>query len=317
MNDIITAMNYSKKPTAQTEQSPVTPPADLSSRPTIVKYTQSSHNGIQIIPLYRHAIGFLLKGRMYLYDGDIRREAVAGDMYYLALGSHYVEYIPEGNRPFEQIVLYYDTRQLSRILNHLGLSYRIPIRNDHECPKCRARRNVIYPAWNTIRHFFGAINHYLKEDLFGKDRAAEDLLLTQLVYLLNRNEQCCLNPKILDSVDNESAEFERIVYDHIFKNISIEELARICNRSLTAFKKDFKRHFHDSPHRWFVQQRLMQGALMLISTGKSVSQIGVDCIFPNTSHFIKLFKKQFGVTPVVYRQREKKQKRIAEPAGKK
>jgi AraC-like DNA-binding protein len=47
----------------------------------------------------------------------------------------------------------------------------------------------------------------------------------------------------------------------------------------------------------------MQSRLLLISTSKSISEIGNECTFPNTSHFIKLFKKEFGCTPAIYRSR--------------
>lgn len=57
------------------------------------------------------------------------------------------------------------------------------------------------------------------------------------------------------------------------------------------------------PHRWFIRQRLMRSRLLLISTSKSISEIGVECAFPNTSHFIKLFKKEYGCTPAIYRSR--------------
>ena len=48
----------------------------------------------------------------------------------------------------------------------------------------------------------------------------------------------------------------------------------------------------------------------LISTNKSISEIGLACNFPNTSHFIKLFKKEYGMTPAAYRNRH--QQSIAE-----
>ena len=55
------------------------------------------------------------------------------------------------------------------------------------------------------------------------------------------------------------------------------------------------------PHRWYIKQRLMHSRLLLISTSKSISEIGNECTFPNTSHFIKLFKKEFRMTPAAYR----------------
>ena len=47
----------------------------------------------------------------------------------------------------------------------------------------------------------------------------------------------------------------------------------------------------------------MHSRLLLISTSKSVSEIGHECAFPNTSHFIKLFKKEYSITPSAYRVR--------------
>ena len=104
-------------------------------------------------------------------------------------------------------------------------------------------------------------------------------------------------------MDVASGNFEQIVYNHMFKDVSIEQLSEICNRSLTSFKKEFKRHFEMPPHKWYIQQRLMHSRLLLISTSKSVSEIGHECAFPNTSHFIKLFKKEYSITPSAYRVR--------------
>ena len=45
--------------------------------------------------------------------------------------------------------------------------------------------------------------------------------------------------------------------------------------------------------------------LLLISTDKAIAEIGTACAFPNTSHFIKLFRKQYGMTPATYRNRHR------------
>ncbi|MEG2614520.1 MAG: helix-turn-helix domain-containing protein, partial [Alistipes sp.] len=64
-----------------------------------------------------------------------------------------------------------------------------------------------------------------------------------------------------------------------------------------------RRLFRIPPHKWFIRQRLMRARLLLISTSLSISQIGTQCTFPNTSHFIKLFKKEYALTPATYRTR--------------
>ena len=65
-------------------------------------------------------------------------------------------------------------------------------------------------------------------------------------------------------MDLTKENFEQIVHNSIFTDISIEELAAKCNRSLTSFKKEFRKHFFEPPHKWFIRQRLMHSRLLLI-----------------------------------------------------
>lgn len=287
----------------------------------IVKYVETSHNGIQSLSLSRYAIGYILRGEKYIYYGDKRHRPSRGDLFYLGMGHHYTEDIPEEGHPFEQIMFYYTPSELQRILLHLNITYGLNISNDHTCENCRSFNHVVTPAWNPVRSFFVHTNNYLRDEAFLRDETAENIKMTELIYLISSHEDCCIKSKLLSNIDTAKENFEQIVYDHIFRDISIEELSRLCNRSLTSFKKEFKRLFSLPPHKWYIRQRLMHSRLLLISTSKSISEIGVECTFPNTSHFIKLFKKEYGLTPATYRNRHLEaarkssgQPRITEPA---
>jgi len=269
----------------------------------IVKYVETLHNGIQSLALSRYAIGYILRGTKYVYDGDKRQAFNRGDVFYLGLGHHYVENVPENGQPFEQVLFYYTPADLQRILLHLNITYGLNISNDHSCENCHNRTHVAMPAWSSLRNFFVNTNNYLRDESFLQDETAESIKMTELIYLIASHEDCCIKSKLLSNIDTAKENFEQTVYDHIFKDISIEELARLTNRSLTSFKKEFRRHFEMPPHKWYIRQRLMHSRLLLISTSKSISEIGVECTFPNTSHFIKLFKKEYRMTPAAYRSR--------------
>ena len=271
-------------------------------QPTIVKYIQSARNGTRLTTLHRHAIGYVIRGRRYLHHGDTRYEIEKDDVYYLGIGNHYVEDIPEPNKAFEQIVFYYDTLQINKILNYLSLNYRFEIRNDHECSGCRDRNAAGYPVWPALKSFFTSVGRYLDEGVFGRDSVAENLKMTELAYLLITNPDCCPKRFLLNNIDSSLADFEQTVYDSIFSDLTIEELARKCDRSLTSFKKEFRKHFNEPPHKWFIRQRLTHARLQVISSKKSIARIGIECGFPNTSHFIKLFKKEYRLTPIAYRR---------------
>lgn len=270
-------------------------------QPTIVKYAQPYSNGIQSHNLARHCIGYVLRGRKYIYYGDSRHEVAQGNLFYMTIGHHYTEDIPENNKPFEQIVFYYTTEQLAKIISHLNMTYRLNISSTHSCENCREYSHVVYPATNALKNFFTTANQYIKDDFFSHDETAESMKMTELIYLIVSQRDSCIKSKILDNVDVMKENFEQTIYKYIFEDISIEDLAKECNRSLTSFKKEFRRHFYEPPHKWFIKQRLMHSRLLLISTNKSIAEVGMECNFPNTSHFIKLFRKEYAMTPANYR----------------
>lgn len=92
-------------------------------QPMIVKYVESLHNGIQSQALSRYAIGYILRGTKYIYDGDKRQTLSRGDVFYLGIGHHYIENFPEGGQPFEQVLFYYTPGDLQRILMHLNITF--------------------------------------------------------------------------------------------------------------------------------------------------------------------------------------------------
>jgi AraC family transcriptional regulator, exoenzyme S synthesis regulatory protein ExsA len=85
-------------------------------------------------------------------------------------------------------------------------------------------------------------------------------------------------------------------------NLSLEEFAKLCSRSLSTFKRDFRRHYATSPGRWLLERRLECSARLLTTTSMNVTEIVFECGFEQPSHFSRAFKARFGRTPSEYRQ---------------
>ena len=180
-------------------------------QPMIVKYVESLHNGIQSQALSRYAIGYILRGTKYIYDGDKRQTLSRGDVFYLGIGHHYIENFPEGGQPFEQVLFYYTPGDLQRILMHLNITYGLNISNEHSCENCRNRSHVTMPAWNSLRNFFINTNNYLRDEDFRHDETAENIKMTELIYLIASHEDCCIKSKLLSNVDAAKENFEQTV----------------------------------------------------------------------------------------------------------
>ncbi|MFI3282119.1 MAG: AraC family transcriptional regulator [Rikenellaceae bacterium] len=268
---------------------------------SVVRYTATQNTGIEATVLSRHAIGYVVKGAKFIYDADRCIQVEKGDIFYLGLGTHHVENIVQPGSTFEQIVFYYSAEELKRIVTNFVSFDNIPISNSHSCPTCRLSNRIALKAPKLLSNFFTTLSTNISNGYFTHNTLAENLKLAELLYIIISHEDNCLTNKVFASIDTNKSSFEQIIYTNIFNDVSVEELASRCHRSLTSFKKEFKRLFDTPPHQWFLKQRLNYSKLLLISTRKSISEIGMECTFPNTSHYIKLFKKFYGYTPASYR----------------
>ncbi|MBQ7442448.1 MAG: helix-turn-helix transcriptional regulator [Bacteroidaceae bacterium] len=77
---------------------------------------------------------------------------------------------------------------------------------------------------------------------------------------------------------------------------SMTEFAKASGRSLSTFKRDFRKISELSPERWLTDYRL-RSAVELLRRGRRVSDACFDVGFKNVSHFSAIFKRKFGVTP--------------------
>lgn len=263
-----------------------------------VKYTTLKNRGVEPITLSRNAIGYVIHGEKCIHNGDTIHVISQGDIFILPQGTHYIEDIPAIDEPFEQIVFYYTASQMQQIIAKMDIVTTAfescdDVKSMRGCVSATPSRIVRNFLQATIRHYdYGGFNHNCD---------SEKIRLMEFAYLILSHENSSIRHAFLTSLDSARANFERVIYNNLFKDRSIQELALECSRSLTAFKKEFKQIFGMPPHQWYMYQRLHYAKLLLVTTRKSISQVGNESIFPNTSHFIKLFKRCFGMTPAHYR----------------
>ena len=80
-------------------------------------------------------------------------------------------------------------------------------------------------------------------------------------------------------------------------NLPVEKFGYLTGRSLTTFKRDFKKAFNTTPQRWLTQKRLELAHYRLSQNKSKPIDICYEVGFENLSHFSFAFKKQFGYSP--------------------
>ncbi len=288
---------------------------EMSTAPDVIKLSESSNHGIHSLMLSRMTVGYVVRGSKYIYCGDACTSVVEGDIFVYDAGLHYEENCTAANSAFEQILFYVSPETLQSILLSLNSNYGLSYTDRHRCPRCVKQDFVVSHASAAVRDFFAAVNASFARGGVQHNAIAQRIKLNELIYLLLSGDDSCVRSKILSNSDSVNGQFAMVIYDSVFKDISIETLAQMTNRSLTSFKKEFKRQFGTPPHKWFIAQRLNRSKLLLLSTGKTISEVGAECAFSNISHFIKLFKSRYNYTPAVFRQRFAKGEPVDSFAG--
>ncbi|MCB0712354.1 MAG: helix-turn-helix transcriptional regulator [Ignavibacteriae bacterium] len=91
----------------------------------------------------------------------------------------------------------------------------------------------------------------------------------------------------------------KVIQHHKFDKMSSEELAFLCNMSLSTFKRKFHDVYKTSPKKYIVQEK-MRKAEQLLRCRKRPSEIYGELGYEHLSSFSLEFKKHFGLSPKDY-----------------
>jgi len=91
-----------------------------------------------------------------------------------------------------------------------------------------------------------------------------------------------------------------LIEHNLLKELSLEELAFLANRSLSSFKRDFIKMYGVPPQQ-YIRDRKLEIAGKELLKGRSASELYLDYGYQHLSNFNTAFKRKFGVTPFIYR----------------
>ena len=117
-----------------------------------------------------------------------------------------------------------------------------------------------------------------------------------MVYLLHKKGRTFLEQFL--SVQNDYIKhFKSVVESNTLNNLTIQELAFLCNMSISTFKREFEKYYQESPIKWFAEKRLEHAAFLLKNKAKRPTDIYNEIGFESLSSFTQSFKQKYGATP--------------------
>ena len=245
-------------------------------------------DGKQIGFLTEHTLFFIMQGKKNFHFGNETITIDTNQLILLKRGIYSIsEYIPNGGH-FEALMIFVPDKFLKEFHFKTG-GFQKATKQKYPF--------AIIPSDELLNSFKSQYLNY-----FGKSfRPIEKILPLKLheLFLLLTSSTC--KSEVLNFINlcvtNHPTDIEFIVKNYLLQPLSISEFAKLSSRSVASFKRDFQRQFNTPPKQWINQQRLAYANTLLNSTGKNVSEIAFECGFENVSHFIKIFKKEYGITP--------------------
>lgn len=129
--------------------------------------------------------------------------------------------------------------------------------------------------------------------------------LPENLALLKMTEALSILRAIDPDIDSVLANFEdphkvelvSFMEKNYMFNMPLEKFGYLTGRSLTTFKRDFKKAFNTTPQKWLTQKRLELAHYELAEKKRKPVEVCYETGFENLSHFSFAFKKHFGYPP--------------------
>lgn len=136
---------------------------------------------------------------------------------------------------------------------------------------------------------------FIEELLLEKDPDTLENILIDLLLEFGEKDVADL---ATDSADSAKLVHDYIL-DHVHDLITLDKLQQISGLNKFSLIKNFKKLYITTPAAYHLQARVAE-AKQLLSNGADVLDICAALRFYDQSHFIREFKKMYGVTPGTY-----------------
>jgi len=232
-----------------------------------------------------HYFIYVIKGIVTLYDGYKYMELQAGECGIARknrLGRYFKRKV---NNELEKVILAFDAPFLKRFQER----HQLPVAPFHS-----TETFIPFPGNDLLPAYIYSLTPYYAHGQI--EEPFSDLKREELLLILLRT-QPELAGLLFDYRMPEKVNLEAFMMRNYKFNVSTERFAFLTGRSLSAFKRDFKTLFGETPNRWLIVRRLKEAHFLLEKEGKKPSEIYLDLGFETLSHFSFAFKKHFGLAP--------------------
>lgn len=232
-----------------------------------------------------HMLIWFISGETRIVQGEMTHNFKAGDIFLIPRNqpATIINY-PKDGLPHKTVVMVLSSKTLSEFYANIHVkSMTIPI------PKIYTFSN--HPLLQSC--LASLIPYFDVKDLPAN---IATLKITEAISIL-RAIDTGIDAVLTNFEDPGKIDLADFMEKNYMYNMPMEKFGYLTGRSLTTFKRDFKRTYNITPQKWLTQKRLELAHYMISDRKKKPIDVVFEVGFENLSHFSYIFKKHFGYAP--------------------
>lgn len=241
------------------------------------------------ISFSQNLLCFLVEGCKEIFTPNNKLSINNTQLFLLQSGKSLMSEKAVENNKYSSILLFFSDRFVLNLIANKQLS--VSTGNTYSSPLSILKDDYMVHYQQSLL--------LLANTLQTNNKLVETKLAEILLYLFQKN-----SPPIhafFQSIlhQRRDVSFTDFINKQANNNLTLNELAFLCNMSVSTFKRKFAQIYHTSPKKYFIEQR-MQKALNLLQQSNRPSEIYTELGYENLPAFSSEFKKHFGVSPKTY-----------------
>ncbi|MBN8718441.1 MAG: helix-turn-helix transcriptional regulator [Sediminibacterium magnilacihabitans] len=152
-----------------------------------------------------------------------------------------------------------------------------------------------------MKSFIDSIDFLLENPAIADENIVVNKLKELLLILGKSENAASINAFVSSLFVPHEYDFNEVVQNNIYSDLTIDEFAKLCNCSVATFKRKFTELYRESPAKYISLRKLKKASQLLKIKSKPVTDIAYECGFETVSNFNRAFKLHFGKTPSQYR----------------
>ena len=250
--------------------------------------------------LQKNAVSLVLQGEKTMRFAEKTVITNDHEFHFLSAGNCLVTMDIAKEKTFSSILIFFD----DAVLVNFHLKYKDHIASLQSDKSAARQPYISIRKDDFIRQYITSLGLLLKNkrpmSSVMKQLKFDELML----YLLDKHADEVLAFGMVQNNGAEAMQLRKVVETNISGNLTIEELAFLCNMSVSTFKRNFTKVYGTSPNKWMIQKRMEIAADLLRNPDEQPGSVYHKVGYENHSSFTQSFKQIYGLTPSEYKAQQ-------------